>query len=354
MERFKAVVLANAPVSYGQPSFARQDATELVPVANKPILFHALEALSDADVRDVALIVDPQTGEEIREVVRDGSEWRLRVSYVPRRDLGLIDAVQAAKHVLSDSPFVVYPGNGVLLSSLDPLLRRFRRERLQALLPLGPGEPLGAGAQPTLSNVDGPPLTGDGIAPTQDGVCVFGSLVHAAANAVVPSWRGQLELEDVLRSMVESGQRVEARRLEGWSSYQGDAHGLLELNRLLLDRLVDHREDAYVSDSTIEGRVAISGSARVESSTIRGPVIIGPGAQVADAFIGPYTSVGRSAIVRGAEVENSIIMTGAQVKDLGARIAGSVIGEEVTVNRDFSLPRVLELAVAHGSTATLG
>ncbi|MBV9049287.1 MAG: hypothetical protein JOY58_13515 [Solirubrobacterales bacterium] len=196
--------------------------------------------------------------------------------------------------------------------------------------------------------------TADGYdSPRHDGVYIFGPSFHSAAHAAIPSWRGQLELTDVIQKLLGGGKRVEAREMRWWA-YHGLISELLDGNRLLLDRLTDQREGVSVHDNTIEGRVAISASARMECTTIRGPAIIGPGARLADAYIGPYTSVGRAALVRGAEIENSIIMAGAEVKDLATRVADSVIGEGAVVNRNFRLPRVLELAVAYGSTAMLG
>jgi glucose-1-phosphate thymidylyltransferase len=353
VEAFKAVVLANARPGAGWPSFVRRRAIELVSVANEPIIFHVLDALQDIGIHDAALVVDPQAGEEIREAVRDGSSWGLRVSYIARRDLGLIDALRAAERTLGDSPFVVYPANGILIAPLQPALRHFRRARLGALLGVHGGGKAAAtsrnGVELALTRM----LDGHSV-PIQDGVHVFGPSIHAAARAGVPSWRGRLELADVIHALLQGGERVEAKPMDAWWRYRGRAHELLEANRLLLDRLIDDRADAQVSDSTIEGRVCLSASATVESTTIRGPAIVGPGAQLADAYIGPYTSVGPEALVRGAEIENSIIMTGAAVKDVGARISDSVIGEDVIVSRDFTLPRVLELAVAHGSTAMFG
>lgn len=358
MEEYKAVVVADSAPGWGHLSFVRRQAIELVSIVNRPILFRALEAVGEAGIVDVALVVHVQTGEEIREIVGDGSDWGLRVSYIVRREPGLVHALQAAEGVLGDSPFVVYPGNGILTAPLQPLLRHFRRRRLQALLPLvDPAAPGGGKAEAK----SGAPMaqalarTVDGYnGPMPDGVYVFGPSIHVAARAATPSWRGQLELADVIQALLDDNARVEARQMELWWAFHGHTDELLEGNRLLLDRLIDKREDALIEDTRIEGRVAISASARAESTMIRGPAIIGPGARLADAYIGPYTSVGRAALVRGAEVENSIIMAGAEVKDVGARVADSVIGEGAVVDRDFSLPRVLALAVAHGSTAMLG
>ena len=333
MNEFKGVILANSSPGPELPSFACHQAPELVSVADKPILYHALEAIRDAGMTEVALIVHPQSGEAVREAVGDGSEWALRACYVPSLNPGVLDSVQAAAQVLGRSPVVVYPGNGILMAPLRPMMRRFQRAHLQALLPLRAVE----------RHSDSP----------DSGIYVFGKSVNYAARSTDRSWRGQLEVSDVIATLLRENRSVEARPMADWWSYHGHRDELLEANRLVLDRLLDSRNGSSIKDSTLEGRIAISASARIESSTVRGPSVIGPGARLIDAHIGPYTTVGRLATVCGAEVENSIIMAGAIVEDLGSRISRSVIGENAILNRDFSMRRVLELAVAHGSTATL-
>jgi glucose-1-phosphate thymidylyltransferase len=358
VEHFKAVVLADACRGGEASSLIDGRASQLVSVANKPVLFHALEALRDAGITEVAMVLHPRISDEIREAVRDGSRWGLRVCYLVRHQLGLAHALRAAGGFLGESPFVVYPGNGVLAAPLRPLLTRFTRARLHALVPLRRVEDP---SRHTVALMDGTRLVEAISEPLDsvsnlalDGVYVFGPAVHAAVRTAVPSWRGQLELADTINALLRGTERLEARITAAWWSYQGQPQELLEGNRLLLERLVDDRGDALISDSSIEGRAAISSSARVDSTTICGPVIIGPGACLTDSYIGPYTSVGASALVQGAEVENSIIMAGAEVKDLGARLAGSIVGEGACVYRDFTLSRVHHLFVGYGTTAALG
>ena len=333
VDEFKGIVLANSSPGAELPSFACHQAVELVPVADKPILYHALEAIRDAGMAEVALIVHPQGGEAIREAVADGSEWALRARYVPRLNRGVLDSVQAAERVLGRAQVVVYPGNGILMAPLRHVMRRFQRARLEALLPLRAVEP----------SCEAPDL----------GIYVFGKSVYDAARSTDRSWRGRLELNDVLTALLKDRRRVETAPMAEWWSYHGHREELLEANRLVLDRLSDSRQLGTIKDSTLEGRIAISASAHIESTTVRGPSVIGPGAQLIDAHIGPYTTVGRLARVRGAEVENSIIMAGAIVEDVESRIVRSVIGENAMLNRDFSMRKVLEFAVGHGSMATL-
>ena len=333
MNEFKGIILANSSPETELPSFARYQASELVSVADKPILYHALEAIRDAGMAEVALIVHPHGGETIREAVGDGSEWGLEAHYVPCLNPGVLDSVQAAERVLGRTQVVVHPGNGILMAPLRPMMRRFPRARLQALLPL--------------------PADGRRGDSSDTGIYVFGTSVYDATRSTDRSWRGRLELSDVIAALLQDKRRVEAAPMAEWWSYHGRRDELLEANRLLLDRLSDSRQPSSIRDSTLEGRIAISASAHIESTTVRGPTVIGPGAQLIDAHIGPYTTVGRLARVRGAEVENSIIMAGATVEDVGSRIIRSVIGENAVLNRDFSMRRVLEFAVAHGSTATL-
>jgi glucose-1-phosphate thymidylyltransferase len=373
--------LANTAPARDQPTFVSTDARELVPVANKPILFHVLEALRDADIPDVTLVVHPQTSDSIREVVGDGSSWRLRVRYVELPQLGVIEALVVSLKFLGDAPVLVYSANGLLLTPLQLLCQRFEDGGLDALVSLrwGLGEPV---TKPDSNHLPEPGRDLDelqlhepayepvirGTRLTQSlaeiargkpalataGVHIFAPSVLAAASASSPSWRGRIDLAEVIKRLAPGADTAEGRVLDTWWQFDGSSSQLLEGNRLVLDGLGNRRPRPAPIDSVIEGRVSISPSAHLESVRIRGPAIIGPGARVSDAFIGPYTSVGRRAVVHGVEIENSIVMAHAEARDLQARIAGSVIGEGAIVTRDFSLPRVLELAVARGSTAMLG
>lgn len=369
--------MANTAPALGRATFVATDAPELVPVANKPILFHVLEALRDADISDVALVVHPETGESIRDVVGDGSSWRLRVRYIELPQLGVVEALLVARKLLRGGPVLVHSASGILLSPLGDLCQRFQEAELKALVCLRAAE--------THQDPDEVPDPGqevkglhvlesasESVLPearlTQTlseiargkygvstaGVHLFGPSVLAAAASSTPSWRGRIELTQLVRRLASGDEKAEGLMLDTWWQFDGSARALLEGNRLVLDGLGHRRARPAPADSVIEGRVQVSPSAHLESVRIRGPAIIGPGARLSDAFIGPYTSVGRRAVLHGVEIENSVVMAHAEARDLQARIAGSVIGEGAVVTRDFSLPHVLELAVARGSTAMLG
>jgi glucose-1-phosphate thymidylyltransferase len=348
VDRFKAVVLANACPDVEQPFFSRKQARELVCVANRPVLVHVLEALRDASADEVVLIVDPRNAEEIRETVGDGSGWQLTASYVPGPGLGLVDGIRAAAPVIGEGPAVACPGNGIVLGGLESLLHRFERRRLSAMVWVPGADGVGAGgaqpSAPALLDFHGEPTA----------ICILGPEACAAALVAEPSWRGEREVTDLIRILTRAGRSVETMSGGTWWSYNGTADDLLAGNRLLLDELVADTDEANTRDSVIEGRVAISPAASVMSTMIRGPAIIGAGAVLVDAHIGPYTAIGHRALVSGVEIDDSIVMPGALVSEVGSRITGSVIGESAIVNRGNGLRGVLELAVAHGSTATVG
>lgn len=362
MKKLRGVVIANSVRRIDHPSFSRRHAPELVCVANKPIIFHALEALREAGIDEAVLIVHPDSGEEIREAVGDGSGWGLSVCYLPRPPLGVVDGLREAAAVLGRAPVLVYPGNGIMLGPSRALVARWRRSQPSALVLLGPG-----GSDECFA-ADGPaPVAratpGRASSLLSTGVCLIGEAAHDVISRTEPSWRGRPELADVIRDLLEVGQSVEMiepgphiGELPGhtWWEFHGRASELLEGNRMVLDRLGDQRQHARILDSVIEGRVAISATATIESTIIRGPAVIGAGAQLLDARIGPYTAVGSRSIVRGVEVEDSIIMAGAVLADLTNRIERSVIGEDATLNREFAVRRVLGAALAHGTTATEG
>jgi glucose-1-phosphate thymidylyltransferase len=185
------------------------------------------------------------------------------------------------------------------------------------------------------------------------GVAAFTPAIFAAARAIAPSWRGRLELADAVTRLVGDGATVGAHVTDGWWACGGRPEALLEANRVVLDELVTSLEDVDLSEARVRGRVSIHPSARISSSVVRGPAIIGAGAQVYDARIGPYTSIGRDACVDGAEVEDSIVLPGALIQHLALRLEGSVIGTEAKIFRDFALPNAIRVWVGDGVEVSL-
>jgi glucose-1-phosphate thymidylyltransferase len=331
-------------------------AKQLVPVANKPILFYGLEALVASGLRDIGLVVG-DTQHEIREAVGDGARWGARITYIPQAaPLGLAHAVLTAEDFLRGEPFVVYLGDNLIREPLAPLVARF-----------GEGKPA---AQILLARVPNPQefgvavLEGSRVArlvekpaePPSDlalvGIYMFDDHVFDAARAIRPSWRGELEITDAIQHLIDQGHTVEAHVIAGWWKDTGKLEDLLEANRIVLDDLPG-RLEGVVEDSELAGRVVIEAGARVVRSMVRGPAIIGRDARIEEAYVGPYTSVGDGATIRGSEVENSIILEGSSITDVGARVEASLLGRNARVYRAATKPRAYNLMLGDRSQVGL-
>jgi glucose-1-phosphate thymidylyltransferase len=341
-------------------------AKQLVPVANKPVLFYGIEAMAEAGIRHVGIIIAPETGEEIRQAVRDGSDFGVQVEYIVQdQPLGLAHAVLTAEPFLRRSPFVMYLGDNLLQGGIVELVGRFREREPNALILLTPvSDPQSYGIAELDAADEAAPgeigrvrrLVEKPREPKSDlalvGVYMFTAEIHDAARAIQPSARGELEITDAIQHMVDAGLQVEPHIVNGWWKDTGQLQDMLEANRLVLDNL---REDicGELVDSRVEGRVAIAEGAVLERATVRGPAIIGPGARLRDCYVGPYTAIGARCTVVGAEIEHSILLEGASVSGLDGRLESSLLGRNVNVRRSEEQPRAFRLLVGDNSDISL-
>jgi glucose-1-phosphate thymidylyltransferase len=325
-------------------------AKQLVPVANKPVLFYGIEAIASAGIADVGIIIAPETGGEIRAAAGDGSRFGVSIEYIEQdAPLGLAHAVLTAEEFLGDSPFVMYLGDNLLRDGIVELVDTFRSEEPDALILLTP--------VPDPENYGVAELDGDGRVarlvekppePKTDlalvGVYMFTPAIFSAARAIEPSGRGELEITDAIQTLVDGGSRVDPHIVHGWWKDTGQVQDMLEANRLILDDLGERIEGELV-ESRVEGRVVIEKGARLERSTVRGPAIIGRGSRIADAYIGPYTAIGEDVTIERAELEHSIVLSGSEISDLEYRIEASLIGKHVTIRRGPPLPKAYRFVV---------
>lgn len=317
-------------------------AKQLVPVANKPILFYGIEALAASGIRDIGIVVG-DTAPEIREAVGDGSRFGVSVTYIQQEaPLGLAHAVLVSEAFLGSEPFCMYLGDNLIREKLAPLVERFRREQpgSQILLARVP-DPTRFGVAvlregQVVGLVEKPAVPPSDLALV--GVYMFDAAVFKAVRAIRPSARGELEITDAIQWLIENGHVVRPHVIEGWWKDTGKLEDMLEANRIILDTLLP-RAEGVVERSEIHGRVVVEAGARIVDSTVRGPVIVGRGARVESAYIGPYTSLGDGVTIRGSEVEHSIVLEGSTVADVGARIESSLIGRNVSIYRMASRPR---------------
>ena len=353
MSELKGLILSGGKGTRLRP-ITHTSAKQLVPVANKPVLFYGIEAMAQAGIDDVGIIIAPETGAEVRAAAGDGSRFGIHITYILQETpSGLAHAALTAEHFLGDSPFVMYLGDNLLQGGIEDLVNAFRSSQPDALILLtavsdpqsyGIAELDDSGAVVRLVEKPQEPRSNLALV----GVYMFTAGIHAAARAIKPSARGELEITDAIQYLVDSGQRVEPHIVKGWWKDTGQLEDMLAANRLVLDTIETDVAGTLV-DSRIDGRVVIDAEAHLERCTVRGPAIIGAGAQLTDCYIGPYTAVGENCTIDHAEVEHSILLAGATVRGLGGRIESSLLGRNVTIGRDAGQPRAYRFLVGDQS-----
>jgi glucose-1-phosphate thymidylyltransferase len=366
----KALILAGGAGTRLRP-ITHTRAKQLVPVANKPILFYGLEAIADAGIKEVGIVVG-DTAEEVRGAVGDGSSWGLTVTYIPQSaPLGLAHAVLIARDYLGDDDFVMYLGDNLLKQSLKDFVATFEAERAQAMAPtltVSLEEPC---AQILLKAVPDPHRFGvaqlgeDGSVvrllekpdrPPSNlalvGVYLFDPKVHKAVAAIKPSGRGELEITDAIQWLVDQGLRVRAEVLDGWWIDTGKLTPLLEANRLILETIERRVEGDVDDESDLDGRVVLEAGARVMRSRVRGPVVIGAGTTLSDTFVGPFSAIGRRCVVERSEIEHSVILDDCRIIGAG-RLEDSLLGHHVEVTRTDRRPRATRLMIGDHSQVDL-
>jgi glucose-1-phosphate thymidylyltransferase len=322
----KAVVLAmdcRGPEPWPSLGLSTQ---HLAPIANKPVLFHHLEALAAAGIGETAIVCDRRTYNAIREAVGDGSVWDLDVRYIESSPQESILRSSAVAGFIGSESVVVQPGDVLLHESLASLREQFALAELDALV-MHAGQ-----AHDRAAAIDGY-LLGAGVYP-----CLRR---HAAP------------LGDALARLRATGARIEERDVEACLPCRGGTEALLATNRRLLEHMPVAPLGERIFASRVHGRLALDPSAEIRNSIIRGPVSIGPGARITNAYIGPYTSIGPGVVIDCAEIEHSIVLNHAEIRNLAPRIESSIIGPAARVAHDFELPRAVRLSIGVGAHVSL-
>jgi glucose-1-phosphate thymidylyltransferase len=357
METPKGLILSGGAGTRLRP-ITHTSAKQLVPVANKPVLFYGIEALVDAGIAEIGIIIAPDTGDEIREAAGDGSVFGASITYIVQDSpAGLAHAVLTAEGFLGGSPFVMYLGDNLLRDGITDLVRAFREHEPEALILLTPvPDPWHYGVAE---------LNGDSIVrlvekpkdPPSDmalvGVYMFGPSIFEAARAIEPSGRGELEITDAIQQLIDRGAKVESHTVSGWWKDTGQLADMLEANRLVLED-IERRVECELDDaSRVEGRVQIAAGAVLERAVVRGPAVIGEGARIIDSYVGPYTSIDAGVEIVGSEVEHSILLAGSVLRDLEARVEASLLGRNVRLSRGGAMPKTLRMIVGDNAEITI-
>ncbi|GAB2443553.1 glucose-1-phosphate thymidylyltransferase [Streptosporangium sandarakinum] len=348
----KALLLAGGSGTRLRP-ITHTSAKQLVPVANKPVLFYGLEAIGAAGIREVGIVVG-DTQAEIESAVGDGSAFGLQVTYLRQQaPLGLAHAVLIARDYLGDDDFVMYLGDNFIVGGIDDIVARFARERPDAQIMLtrvGDPRQFGVAELDADGRVVG--LEEKPAAPKSDlalvGVYLFTPAIHEAVAGLKPSWRGELEITDAIQWLIEEGRRVSSTVITGYWKDTGNVTDMLEVNRLVLESLeprVNGRADAA---SELIGRVAVEAGAVVERSRIVGPAVIGAGTRVVDSYVGPFTSIAAGCLISGSEIEYSIVLPRSSIRGV-SRIEASLIGHDVEVTPAPAIPRAHRLVLGDHS-----
>ena len=328
-------------------------AKQLVPVANKPVLFYGIEALKEAGIEDIGIVVG-DTKDEIKEAAGDGSRWGLRITYIEQEaPLGLAHAVKISEGFLGDEPFVMYLGDNILKSGIKSLVEEFKEKKPNSLILLtevpdprlfGVAE-LKNGKVVRLVEKPKKPMSNLALV----GVYMFDSHVFEAVNAIKPSWRNELEITDAIQYLVDKGYEVHPHLVSGWWKDTGKIEDILEANRLILESIAGKIQGKVDETSKINGPVIIEEGVVVQNSIIRGPAIIGRESEIIDSYIGPFTAIQERCKIIQTEIEHSIVLEGSEIRDVGSRIDESWIGRDVKIYKCPPKPSVYRLIVGDKS-----
>ncbi len=328
-------------------------AKQLVPVANKPVLFYGIEALQEAGIKDIGIVVG-DTKDEIKEAAGDGSRWGIRITYLEQEaPLGLAHAVKISEGFLRDEPFVMYLGDNILKSGIKSLVEEFKEKKPNSLILLtevpdprlfGVAE-LKNGKVVRLVEKPKKPLSNLALV----GVYMFDFHIFEAINDIKPSWRNELEITDAIQYLVDHGYEVHPHLVSGWWKDTGKIEDILEANRLILESIVGNIQGKVDEASKINGPVIIEEGVVVQNSIIRGPAIIGSETEIIESYIGPFTAIQERCKIIQTEIEHSIVLEGSEIRDVGSRIDESLIGRDVKIYKCPPKPSVYRLIVGDKS-----
>ncbi|GAB4541685.1 MAG: glucose-1-phosphate thymidylyltransferase [Anaerolineae bacterium] len=335
-------------------------AKQLIPVANKPVLYRVIEAIRNAGITDIGIVVG-DTADEIKRAVGRGGQWGVEITYIHQEaPLGLAHAVKISQDFLADDRFVMFLGDNVIQGGISPLIAQFAESSYHC--------------QIVLTRVDVPEQYG--VAELDDqgrivrlvekpkeppsdlalvGIYMFDHHIFEAVNNITPSWRGELEITDAIQWLVENNYSVYPYIHRGWWIDTGAPGDMLEANSLVLEELTPYIHGYVDRDSEVDSRVTIEKGAEVINSVIRGPAIIGEESRIVNAYVGPFTSIYHHVLIESAEISRSIVLEHSQIRNLDHRIEDSLIGRHVTIHRSPIRPRAYKFTIGdHSQLGLLG
>jgi glucose-1-phosphate thymidylyltransferase len=348
----KGLILAGGKGTRLRP-LTYTSAKQLVPVANKPVLFYGIESIAAAGIRDIGIVVG-DTQAEIRAAVGDGSRWGVRVEYIEQdAPRGLAHAVKISRDYIGDQSFVMYLGDNLLNRGITQFVREFEQEKpaAQILLTRVPDPQQFGVAQleagKVVRLVEKPKEHIGDLALV--GVYMFGPEVFTSVDRIKPSFRNELEITDAIQDLIDRGLTVRPHLVDGWWKDTGKLEDMLEANRLILDTFERRIEGSVDAESRVEGKVVVEPGAVIEHSVIRGPAIIGARSRIIRGYVGPFTSIGADVEIRDTEIEHSIVLEGCCLRDLSNRVIDSLLGRNVKIYREPVKPSAYRFMLGDNS-----
>jgi glucose-1-phosphate thymidylyltransferase len=348
----KALILSGGKGTRLRP-ITHTGAKQLVPVANKPILWYGIESIVSAGITDIGIIISPETGEEVKSKTGNGDRFGAKITYIRQDEpAGLAHAVKVAQDFLGNDPFVMYLGDNLVQNELNLFVAEFKERSLDALTILREvPNPSAFGVAEVdadgklLRLVEKPKNPPSNLALV--GIYVFSAAIHGAIAKIQPSPRGELEITDAIQQLITDQKAVEARQIRGWWLDTGKKDDLLEANRVILDTCLPESDlqGAIDDQSQIIGRVHIGANSVVKNCTIRGPVIIGEHCHLENCFIGPYSSVADRVTLVETDLEHSVLLEGAKIEGIHQRIVDSVIGQRAQLKEAPRRPKALRFMI---------
>ncbi|CAD5931537.1 glucose-1-phosphate thymidylyltransferase [Planktothrix agardhii] len=355
----KALILSGGKGTRLRP-LTYTGAKQLVPVANKPILWYGIEGIVAAGITEIGIIISPETGEEVKNLTGNGDRFGAKITYIlQEQPAGLAHAVKVGQPFLGDSPFIMYLGDNLIESQLSQFSERFKQQQLDALIllrtvsnPSAFGVAVVDDQGRVLKLVEKPKVPPSNLALV--GVYFFDKTIHEAIAKIQPSPRGELEITDAIQQLIDDRKSVEACNLEGWWLDTGKKDDLLSANQIILDSCITYDVAVEIDEkSQILGRVKIGKNTKLVNCSVRGPVIIGENCYLENCFVGPYSSIDNKVTLIDAEIEHSVILSEAKIIGINQRIVDTVIGRRASLSTAPQRPKALRFMIGDDSQVEL-
>jgi glucose-1-phosphate thymidylyltransferase len=315
----------------------------LIPVANKPILHYAIEAIAQAGIKEVGILINADN-DDVAKAIGDGKQWGVNIQYIPQEaPLGLAHVVKISQDFIQEEPFIFYLGDNMVIGGVEKFIRQFETEKSNCHLTISKvNDPSRFGVPELKSNKivgveEKPKVPKSEFAVA--GIYIYDKTIFEAVNAIKPSARGELEISDAHQYLLDHNYEITFSEITGWWKDTGKPEDLLEANRLVLSTLKGHLDGTVDKKSTVAGEVYLGKGSQIIASHVRGPAIIGENTIIENSYIGPYTSIHNKTQVLNSEVEFSIIMENCRIENVGIRIESSILGSNVDILKAKGIPK---------------